>query len=139
MMKAAADGGRRADEADGGDAADQPRRRRPRGLGFARPTETSPAMRWPWPVSPGQAGLAGVVCSPHDVAAIRQACGREFLTVVPGLRPKGASPGDQKRFATPGEARKAGGDVLVIGRPITAAADPAAAAEAVLKEIEDAG
>ncbi len=86
-----------------------------------------------------EAGLAGVVCSPHDVAAIRQACGPGFLTVVPGLRPPGSAPGDQKRHATPGEARKAGGDVLVIGRPITAASDPAGAARAVLKEILDAG
>ncbi|MDP9139102.1 MAG: orotidine-5'-phosphate decarboxylase, partial [Pseudomonadota bacterium] len=49
-----------------------------------------------------QAGLAGVVCSAHDIVAIKRACGREFLTVVPGLRPRGAAPGDQKRFATPG-------------------------------------
>jgi orotidine-5'-phosphate decarboxylase len=86
-----------------------------------------------------QAGLAGVVCSPHDIVAIRQVCGSGFLTVVPGLRPTGAAPGDQRRFATPGEARKAGGDILVIGRPITAAADPVAAATAVLKEILNAG
>jgi orotidine-5'-phosphate decarboxylase len=86
-----------------------------------------------------QAGLAGVVCSPHDIVAIRQVCGSGFLTVVPGLRPAGTAPGDQKRFATPGEARKAGGDILVIGRPITAAADPVAAATAVLKEILNAG
>ncbi len=86
-----------------------------------------------------EAGLAGVVCSPHDIAAIRQACGPGFLTVVPGLRPQGAAAGDQKRIATPATARRAGGDILVIGRPITAAADPAAAAEAVRKEIENAG
>ena len=73
-------------------------------------------------------GLDGVVCSPHDIAAIKQACGAGFLTVVPGVRPAGAEAQDQKRIATPQAAFKAGADILVIGRPITQADDPAVAA-----------
>ena len=107
-------------------------------LGFARPADID-GHALALARLARQAGLAGVVCSAHDVSAIRQASGPEFLTVVPGLRPKGTALGDQQRVATPGEARKSGGDILVIGRPITAAADPAAAAEAVMMEILDAG
>jgi len=73
-------------------------------------------------------GLDGVVCSPDDVAGIRAACGSQFLTVIPGIRPEGSAAGDQKRIATPQSARAAGADILVIGRPITAAPDPIAAA-----------
>lgn len=73
-------------------------------------------------------GLDGVVCSPDDAAGIRAACGAQFLTVVPGIRPEGSPSGDQKRIATPQNARSAGADILVIGRPITAAPDPIAAA-----------
>ena len=76
-------------------------------------------------------GLDGVVCSPDDLAGIRASCGWQFLAVVPGIRPAGSAAGDQKRIATPASARAAGADVLVIGRPITAAADPAAAATAI--------
>jgi orotidine-5'-phosphate decarboxylase len=86
-----------------------------------------------------RAGLAGVVCSAHDIAAVRHACGPGFVTVVPGIRPTGSTPGDQKRFSTPAAARQAGADILVVGRPVTGAADPAAAASAVLKEIRNAG
>lgn len=81
------------------------------------------------------AGLDGVVCSPHDLAGIRSATGREFLTVVPGIRPSGEAAHDQKRIATPTEAVKAGADILVIGRAITGAADPAAAAQAIAREL----
>jgi orotidine-5'-phosphate decarboxylase len=84
-------------------------------------------------------GLDGVVCSPHDVAQIKRALGKDFLAVVPGLRPEGSGAGDQKRVATPGAARKAGADLLVIGRPITRAKDPQAAARAIAKEVMDAG
>ena len=80
-------------------------------------------------------GLDGVVCSPHDIAAIKQACGTGFLTIVPGVRPAGAEVQDQKRIATPDAARAAGADVLVIGRPITQASDPAAAAAAIARSI----
>jgi orotidine-5'-phosphate decarboxylase len=80
-------------------------------------------------------GLDGVVCSPHEVASLRAACGRDFLLVVPGIRPAGAALGDQKRVMTPKEAIDAGADYLVIGRPITAAPDPAAAARAILASL----
>jgi orotidine-5'-phosphate decarboxylase len=94
-----------------------------------------------------QAGLDGVVASPHEVRAIRRACGKDFLIVVPGIRPEvgGGSrrspkrkKDDQVRVATPAEAIRAGADYLVIGRPITAAPDPAAAARAILEEIASA-
>jgi len=85
------------------------------------------------------AGLDGVVASPHEVRAIRKACGRRFLIVVPGIRPAAGPPSgrkdDQARVATPGATIRAGADYLVIGRPITAAADPAAAAQAILEEM----
>jgi orotidine-5'-phosphate decarboxylase len=81
-------------------------------------------------------GLDGVVCSPLDLAAIRAACGADFLTVVPGLRPSDSGSNDQKRVATPAEARSAGADILVIGRPITSAADPARAAREILASLE---
>ena len=76
-----------------------------------------------------RAGLDGVVCSPHDLSGIRHDLGREFLTVVPGIRPADAATQDQKRVATPADAIKAGADILVIGRAITGAADPARAAQ----------
>ena len=88
-----------------------------------------------------KAGLDGVVASPLEIKAIRRACGNEFLIVVPGVRPRqegGARRDDQARVATPGEAIRAGADYLVIGRPITAAPDPRAAAEAILQEMSSA-
>jgi len=78
-----------------------------------------------------QAGLDGVVCSPHDLVGIRHDLGRDFLTVVPGIRPLDSATQDQKRVATPAAARAAGADILVIGRAITGAADPAQAAQAI--------
>jgi orotidine-5'-phosphate decarboxylase len=75
-----------------------------------------------------EAGLDGVVCSPHELAGIRYDLGRDFLTVVPGIRPADAVAHDQKRVATPATALAAGADILVIGRAITAAADPVATA-----------
>ena len=80
------------------------------------------------------AGLDGVVCSPHDLVGIRAATGPDFLTVVPGIRPADAASHDQKRIATPSAARAAGADILVIGRAITGASDPAAAAQKILGE-----
>jgi peptide/nickel transport system ATP-binding protein len=82
-------------------------------------------------------GLDGVVCSAVDLAAVRTACGPDFLTVVPGLRPSDGEAGDQKRIATPAEARAAGADILVIGRPITGAADPARAARDILASLQE--
>ena len=81
-----------------------------------------------------EAGLDGVVCSAHEIAPIRRALGTDFLLVTPGIRPAGAAQGDQKRVMTPADAVGAGADVLVIGRPITAAADPAAAARDIMAE-----
>jgi orotidine-5'-phosphate decarboxylase len=83
-------------------------------------------------------GLDGVVASPKEVKRIRRACGPDFLIVVPGIRPAqgGArTADDQARISTPAEAIRAGADYLVIGRPITAAPDPAAAAQAIAQEI----
>lgn len=80
-----------------------------------------------------QAGLDGVVCSPKEIELIKKALGKEFKTVTPGIRPLGSELNDQKRTMTPLEAINAGGDFLVIGRPITAAKDPR---EALLKIIE---
>ncbi|MFT3914147.1 MAG: orotidine-5'-phosphate decarboxylase [Anaeromyxobacteraceae bacterium] len=74
------------------------------------------------------AGAGGLVCSPHEVAAVRAAVGPGPLLVVPGVRPPGADRGDQARVATPAEAVRAGADVLVIGRPLRSAKDPAQAA-----------
>jgi orotidine-5'-phosphate decarboxylase len=84
-----------------------------------------------------QAGLDGVVCSPHDLIGIRHDIGRDFLTVVPGIRPADAAVQDQKRVATPEATMKAGADILVIGRAITGAADPARAAADILAGLDD--
>lgn len=80
-------------------------------------------------------GLDGVVCSPREIAALRRACGPDFKLVVPGIRPSWAAAGDQKRVMTPREAIEAGADLLVVGRPITAADDPAAAARRIAEEL----
>jgi len=81
--------------------------------------------------SSASAGAGGVVCSPREVAAVRAAVGPGPLLVVPGVRPAGSARGDQARVATPAEAVRAGADVLVLGRPLREASDPAAAARAV--------
>lgn len=74
-----------------------------------------------------ESGLDGGVCSPQEVEQLRQTCGNDFLLVCPGVRPSWSEAGDQRRVFTPADALKAGADYLVIGRPITAAADPVAA------------
>jgi orotidine-5'-phosphate decarboxylase len=83
-----------------------------------------------------EAGLDGVVASPLEIEAIRKACGEGFLIVTPGVRPAGGATHDQARVATPGAAVRAGADYVVVGRAITAAPDPRAAAEAIGAEIE---
>lgn len=80
--------------------------------------------------------LDGVVCSPKEILAIRKACGADFKLIVPGIRPLWSASGDQKRFSRPAEAIRDGADFLVIGRPITAAADPAEAAARIAEELE---
>ncbi|GFE58683.1 orotidine-5'-phosphate decarboxylase [Geobacter sp. AOG1] len=85
-----------------------------------------------------KAGIDGVVASPQEVELIRAACGSDFLVVTPGVRPALAATDDQKRIMTPAEAVRAGADYLVIGRPISAAADPLRAAEAIVEEIMSA-
>jgi orotidine-5'-phosphate decarboxylase len=88
------------------------------------------------------AGVDGVVASVQEARAIRKACGRDFLIVTPGVRPKektaASEKDDQARAATPAEAIRAGADFLVVGRPILAAADPRAAAQAIVEEIASA-
>jgi orotidine-5'-phosphate decarboxylase len=85
-----------------------------------------------------EAGLDGVVSSSHEVAAIRRACGPEFLIVVPGIRLRTDSTNDQSRVSTPAEAIRAGASYLVVGRPISLAPDPREAALGMAKEIESA-
>ncbi len=82
-----------------------------------------------------QAGAHGLVCSPHEVAPLRDALGGAPRLVVPGVRPAGTEAGDQKRVMTPAEASRAGADWIVVGRPITRAVDPAAAAAAIAAEL----
>jgi orotidine-5'-phosphate decarboxylase len=85
-----------------------------------------------------QAGMKGFVCSAQEVAAVRAVAGPDAKLVVPGIRPSGSDAGDQKRIATPAETLRMGADYLVVGRPITQAADPAAAARAILNEMASA-
>ena len=83
------------------------------------------------------AGLDGVVCSPLEAEKVHGICGKSFLTVTPGVRFADGEKGDQKRVMTPAEAKKIGSDYIVVGRPITAAADPVAAYERCVKEFVD--
>jgi orotidine-5'-phosphate decarboxylase len=84
------------------------------------------------------AGVRGLVCSAAEVGAIRSRLGSEFTLVTPGIRPAGGEASDQKRTGTPGEAIRAGSSLLVVGRPIRDAADPAVAARAIVSEIAEA-
>ena len=81
-----------------------------------------------------EAGLDGVVCSPLEATAVHNACGKEFLTVTPGIRFADGDKGDQSRVTTPEKAKEIGSDYIVVGRPITAAADPVASYERCVKE-----
>jgi len=82
-----------------------------------------------------EAGADGLVCSPHEVALLRQTLGPGVRLVVPGIRPAGSDAGDQARTMTPAEAVAAGADWIVVGRPVTGASDPAAAAAAIAAAI----
>jgi orotidine-5'-phosphate decarboxylase len=85
------------------------------------------------------AGCGGIVASAQEAASLRQALGTEFLLVTPGIRPSGIDTADQARVVTPQAAIRAGASYLVVGRPITAAGNPAEAARAILQQIELAG
>ena len=84
------------------------------------------------------AGLDGVVCSPLEAAMVKEACGKEFMTVTPGVRFADGDVGDQVRVTTPERAREIGSDFIVVGRPITAADDPVAAYERCMREFAEA-
>ena len=104
--------------------------------GFARDTAGLVTLR------AGQArdaGIGGLVCSPHEAELVRGIVGSKMQIVTPGIRPAGSAVGDQKRVMGPAEAVAAGASHLVVGRPITAAADPAAAASAILDEMHNRG
>jgi orotidine-5'-phosphate decarboxylase len=83
-----------------------------------------------------EAGMDGVVASPHEVADIREACGRRFVIVTPGIRPSDGSRNDQQRVMTPQEAVRGGVDYIVVGRPIIEAKDPVAAARAIVADMQ---
>ncbi len=83
------------------------------------------------------AGLDGIVCSPLEAGKVHDTCGRDFLTITPGVRFADGEVGDQKRVMTPAQAKEIGSDYIVVGRPITAAADPVAAYERCLAEFCD--
>jgi orotidine-5'-phosphate decarboxylase len=85
-----------------------------------------------------EAGARGVVCSPREVAAVRAEVGPDIMLITPGIRPAGSDANDQARVATPEEALRAGADLLVIGRPITGAPDPGAAAAAICASLRKA-
>ncbi len=84
-----------------------------------------------------ESGLDGVVCSPHEAARVKEVCGKEFVTVTPGIRFADSVADDQVRIMTPEKAKKAGSDYIVVGRPITAAEDPVAAYERCVAEFVD--
>ncbi len=85
-----------------------------------------------------RSGIGGLVCSPHECARLRADLGSDVVLMVPGVRPQGASAGDQRRVATPAMAIESGADLLVVGRPIRHADDPVAAARAIVAEIAEA-
>lgn len=108
---------------DDADAAD---------AGYARPVAELVAVR---SAQAREAGIDGIVCAAREAAQVRAVIGPDRLIVTPGIRPSGAAFDDQKRTMTPAEAVRAGVDQIVVGRPITAAADPRAVAEAIVEEM----
>ena len=99
--------------------------------------ETMPATVMHYARNARDAGLDGVVCSPLEAAKVHEVCGKGFLTVTPGVRFADGDKGDQKRVMTPAEAKRIGADYIVVGRPITAAPDPAAAYGRCVAEFVD--
>ena len=99
--------------------------------------ETMPATVMHYARNARDAGLDGVVCSPLEAAKVHEVCGKGFLTVTPGVRFADGDKGDQKRVMTPAEAKRVGSDYIVVGRPITAAPDPAAAYGRCVAEFVD--
>lgn len=89
-----------------------------------------------WAKMSRDCGIGGVVCSPREIEAIRQACGPDFKIVTPGIRPDWSASNDQKRITTPRQALDLGADFMVIGRPITQASDPVEAARKIIAELE---
>ncbi len=89
-----------------------------------------------WALLTKRAGLKGIVCSPKEISLVKEACGEDFITVTPGIRPRWSTDDDQKRITTPYDAIKAGGDYLVIGRPIRAAENRRDATKKVLTEMQ---
>jgi len=85
-----------------------------------------------------RSGLTGVVASAHEASAVREECGDRLCIVTPGIRPASSAPDDQRRVLTPAEAIRAGADILVVGRPVTRAKDPAEAAQRIVEEISSA-
>ena len=85
-----------------------------------------------------QCGLRGVVASPEEIGAIREACGRELVIVTPGVRPEGSAAGDQRRTTTPAAAVAAGADYIVVGRPVTGAPAPREAALRIIEQLDGA-
>lgn len=106
------------------------------GLGIPRQAADLVTM---WAQLARECGLDGVVASAREARALREACGEDFLIVSPGIRPLADSKDDQRRVVTPTDAIKAGADVLVVGRPITRACDPATAARSIVEEMASAG
>ncbi|ATW24867.1 orotidine-5'-phosphate decarboxylase [Candidatus Formimonas warabiya] len=104
-------------------------------VGISRPIEDQVVN---WAKLAQQAGLDGVVASPQEIRAIRNACGNDFVIVTPGVRPLWATANDQKRVMTPKEAVKQGATYLVVGRPITAQQNPGEAARKIVEEMEEA-
>lgn len=89
-----------------------------------------------WALLAKESGLDGVVCSPREIELVRNTCGSDFKIITPGIRPAGSQLGDQRRVMTPGEAVRAGASHIVVGRPVTGAADRIAAVTAIKAEIE---
>jgi orotidine-5'-phosphate decarboxylase len=106
-----------------------------RGAGYGESTAALVARR---AADAREAGLDGIVCSPQEIDTVRKIVGPDMLIVTPGIRPAGSAAGDQKRMMNPADAIAVGADYIVVGRPVTAAADPAGAAEAIVADIERA-